>query len=453
MTRNISVRPLGLGMLVAPLLILARPAHAVTFEWARQLGTASSDGSFAVSADGRGDVYISGWTSGNLGGPNVGGRDAFVSKYDAAGALKWTRQLGTAGGSEAVGVSADRLGNVYISGWTGGNLGGPNAGAKDAFVSKYDAIGALQWTRQLGTVSRDESFGVSADSLGSVYISGHFRGRVDLINSGIEDAFVSKYDAVGGLQWTQQIATASYDYSLGVSADSLGNVYISGYTGGSIAGPNQGRDDAFISKYNAAGVVQWTRQIGSSGDDIGFGVSADGLGNVYIAGRTDGSLGESNAGGSDAFVRKYDAAGVLQWTRQMGTVSYEFCLGVSADGSGNVYISGYTGGSLGGPNAGTHDAFVSKYDAAGALQWTRQIGTASVDASYGVSADALGNVYISGITFGSLGGANAGENDAFVVKYSDPMVPETASLNLLLVGITTLLADGRRLKLSRGRIK
>jgi hypothetical protein len=63
---------------------------------------------------------------------NAGGRDAFVSKYDAAGILQWTKQLGTTTEDEGHGVSADGLGNVYISGGTWGNLGGVNAGGQDA---------------------------------------------------------------------------------------------------------------------------------------------------------------------------------------------------------------------------------------------------------------------------------------------------------------------------------
>ena len=117
------------------------------------------------------------------------------------------------------------------------------------------------------------------------------------------------------------------------------------------------------------------------------------------------------------------------------TTSY----GVSADGLGNVYISGYTGGSLGGPNAGGNDAFVSKYDAAGNFQWTRQLGTSASDLSYGVSADGLGNVYFSGYTLGSLGGPNAGGDDAFVVKIVDSVVPEPSTLLLLCFGSLAVL--------------
>jgi hypothetical protein len=166
-------------------------------------------------------------------------------------------------------------------------------------------------------------------------------------------------------------------------------------------------------------MFQWTRQLGTSSDDWSNGVSTDGLGNVYISGTTYGSLEGTNVGGTDAFISKYDANGMLQWTRQLGTSSDEGSDDVSADGLGNVYISCGTQGNLEGTNAGNYDAFLSKYDASGMFQWTRQLGTSSDDGSNGVSADGLGNVYISGITEGSLEGTNAGGWDVFVAKYSD----------------------------------
>ena len=115
-------------------------SDAQTLEWTRQLGTTERDQSFGVSADGLGNVYIAGWTSGDLGGPNAGSSDAFISKYDATGSLLWTEQLGTSGGDYNHGVSADSLGNVYISGDTEGSLGGPNTGSSDAYAAKFSAV-------------------------------------------------------------------------------------------------------------------------------------------------------------------------------------------------------------------------------------------------------------------------------------------------------------------------
>jgi hypothetical protein len=379
---------------------------------------AFSDGSLDVSADGLGNVYISGLTDGSLGGANAGGIDAFVSKYDAAGSLQWTRQLGSPNEDISRGVSADALGNVYISGSTRGSLVGSSAGSIDAFVGQYDAAGNLQWTKQLGTSTADSSTSVSADGLGNVYLTGYTGGSLGGPFMGRSDAFVSKYDAAGNYLWTRQLGTSNFDYGYDVSADGLGYVYISGKTDGSLNGPSAGRDDAFVSKYDAAGNLQWTRQLGSSENDGSNGVSADGLGNVYISGSTRGSLGGPSAGDDDAFVSKYDAEGNLQWTRQLGTSRIDHSLGVSADALGNVFISGSIGAvQVDMAQFILRDTFVSKYDSAGNLHWTRQLGTSEEDQSYGVSADGLGNVYISGSTTGSLGGPSAGRSDAFVSKY------------------------------------
>src|SRR4051812_30188952 len=125
-------------LILASLLVPCMPsAHAESIEWIRQLGTTTFDQSNAVSTDGTGNVYTSGYTGGNLGGPNAGYDDAFVSKFNAAGNLLWTRQLGTADDDFSSGVSADGLGNIYISGNTHGDLAGPNAGAVDTFLSKF----------------------------------------------------------------------------------------------------------------------------------------------------------------------------------------------------------------------------------------------------------------------------------------------------------------------------
>ena len=75
---------------------------------------------------------------------------------------------------------------------------------------------------------------------------------------------------------------------------------------------------------------------------------------------------------TDAFLAKYDPTGGLLWAEQLGTSTADYSCSVTVDGAGNAFISGYTGGSLGGPSAGGLDAFLAKYDPAGNRLWSDQ---------------------------------------------------------------------------------
>ena len=107
----------------------------------------------------------------------------------------------------------------------------------------------------------------------------------------------------------------------------------------------------------------------------------------------------------------------VAWTRQLGTSSDDYSHSVAVDSAGNAFISGHTDGSLNGDNAGQWDAFLVKYDSDGNWLWSRQLGTSSYDFSESVAVDGAGNAFISGSTQGNLGGNNAGLTDAFLTKY------------------------------------
>jgi hypothetical protein len=423
-----------------------------TLQWARQPGTAAADSAQAgVAAGGEGSVYISGGTDGSLGGPNAGAQDAFLAKYDAAGGLVWTRQLGTNKADSSRDLAIDRQGNLFISGNTSGSLGSPLTGTNDAFVAKYDDTGTFLWARQLGVKDKStSSSGVSTDGLGNVYISGTTLGILDASGTdalGGNDAFVAKYSSDGSHLWTRQIGSTGNEFGTMVSADGLGNVYLAGRTNGSLGGLNEPGDfDAWLAKYTADGNRQWIRQLGTTELDNAFGVAADGLGNVYFTGSTQGELSGPNAGESDAYLAKYDAAGNLLWVRQLGSSFRDTGQDVSVDALGNAYIVGSTGESEGA------DAYAAKYDAAGNLLWTHQFGTIASDSGTGISADGQGNVHILGNTSGNFGGPNAGGTDVFLAKFLDglpgqpsaatlhPAVPEPNTIALLIAACHCWLA-------------
>ncbi|MBL4818640.1 MAG: SBBP repeat-containing protein, partial [Deltaproteobacteria bacterium] len=118
------------------------------------------------------------------------------------------------------------------------------------------------------------------------------------------------------------------DITWGIDVDSSGNVFTVGYTKstnfptqGGLSTPNdalQGNFDAFVTKLDSNGSNQtYSTYLGGSALDLAESIKVDGSGNVYIAGYTTstdfpgttGFLQENNAGGYDAFIAKLNSAG------------------------------------------------------------------------------------------------------------------------------------------------
>ncbi len=150
--------------------------------------------------------------------------------------------------------------------------------------------------------------------------------------------------------------------------DSSDNIYLTGWTQGGLDGnTNAGGQDIFLVKYNSSGVKQWTQQLGSTSSEVGLGVTVDSSDNIYVTGYTKGSLdGYTNSGGSDIFLVKYYDNGTKQWTKQLGTSEYDSANGVTVDSSDNIYVTGSTKGGLdGNTHSGRHDIFLVKYNSSG----------------------------------------------------------------------------------------
>ncbi|QOI37707.1 hypothetical protein Lepto1548_05025 [Leptospira interrogans serovar Bataviae] len=390
----------------------------------------ASTTAYGITSDSLGNVYTTGMTSGNLDGQvQSGTQDLFVTKYDGNGNKQWTRLLGVAGiQTLARGITSDNLGNVYTTGTTFGNLDGQAlSGTQDLFVTKYDGSGNKQWTRLLGVAgATTQANGISRDIFNNLHVSGYTLGNLDgQALSGIQDLFVTKYDTGGNKQWTRLLGVAGQiTQANGVAFDSSGNIYLTGRTSGNLDGQAlSGIQDLFVTKYDTGGNKQWTRLLGVAGvSTTAYGITSDSLGNVYTTGVTSGSLdGQALSGTQDLFVTKYDTGGNKQWTRLLGVAGQiTQANGIASDSSGNTYLTGRTSGSLDGQAlSGTQDLFVTKYDSGGNKQWTRLLGIAGVSTTaYGITSDSLGDLYSTGITSGNLDGQIlTGTQDLFVLKY------------------------------------
>ena len=356
---------------------LLRYNNSGNFQWGQQIGTSSIDNGYGVDTDAAGNVYWLARTNGRLSGANAGiGNDVVLSKYNRLGRQQWSVQLGSFGNDNPfVDPKVDSNTDVVIAGYTNDDLVAPNADTEippsaDAWIAKYDSDGNQLWIEQFGTGEGDETFGLDLDSEDNIYTTGWTRGDLGGPNNLNEngevtyDIWLAKYDPNGNQQWVEQIGTNDFDWSWDVAVDADDNIYTTGWTLGDLGGSNSGSYDVWVAKYDSDGNQQQLMQFGTSGDDAALGIDVDDSDNYYLTGYTDGDIsGAGNAGSYDAWVAKYDSQGNQIWIEQFGTSELENAYEVSVS-NGEVFVTGTTEGSLGSENSGSFDAWIGRFSAA-----------------------------------------------------------------------------------------
>lgn len=224
----------------------------------------------------------------------------------------------------------------------------------------------------------------------------------------------------------------------GVETDSSGNVYVTGRTG-SAAFPTSvgaydtslgGSTDAFVTKFDAAGVLQYSTYFGGSGNEWAYNLTVDGSGQVYVVGQTassDFSIvngADSSFGGStDGFLVKLNAAGsAILYSTYYGGANADYLGAVHLGSGSTVYVAGAT-------TAATWDGYVSAIDTAlsgaSSLLWSQTYAAAGTEKLYDMDVDSTGDIWVigetstAGLAFGNAyDSTHNGGADVFLVRMS-----------------------------------
>jgi hypothetical protein len=181
---------------------------------------------------------------------------------------------------------------------------------------------------------------LALDSLGNICITGKFSEGSNI------DALLVMFNSSGSLLWNETWGGNSQDIGNGVAIDSRGDIYMTGVT----ESFGNGGWDAFLVKYNNAGIQLWNVTWGGTGFDGGSDVALDSAGAVYIAGSTN-STGTNN---EDTLLLKYDSSGNLLWYATWGGTGADIGSALVIDSAETVYITGYTNSY----SAGDYDVFI-----------------------------------------------------------------------------------------------
>jgi hypothetical protein len=179
-----------------------------------------------------------------------------------------------------------------------------------------------------------------------------------------------------------------------MAIDSLGNVYVTGYSW------STGLDCDYVTiKYFPDGDTAWVRRYDGPGDssdsvDMAAAMAVDNSGNVYVTGRSEGS-----GTYADFATIKYDENGDTIWVRRYNGLlnADDVASALAIDNAGNVYVTGYN------YDDGTNRDYVTiRYHPNGDTAWVRRYDGPgnSLDVPYAAAADDPGNVYVTGSSYG-----------------------------------------------------
>lgn len=312
--------------------------------WTKQFGTTEDDRINWLTLDQSGNIYVTGYTSGVVNEKNFGKEDIIVAKFDNNGNVEWQKQIGSDSTDIGNTIYVDVKGNVYVVGATKGTVDKMSFGGVDCVFLKFDSKGNIIWKKQFGTAKGDEIQGITGDSESNIYICGYTQGDLAAKNLGRLDAFIGKFTDKGEQIKLFQFGTAGFEMASHITLDKEQNIYIGGSTGGELGGKPQGEGDSFLSKLNKNFEIIWTQQFGTEKWDgiNGIALNEQVSGNIVVSGCQHWPACQS-------FIRMYSKDGNLIWannfiasTKNGGTCGKGVCI----DNKGNIYHSGNTGGSL-----------------------------------------------------------------------------------------------------------
>lgn len=359
-------------------VFLTKYTPDANWTWTRLIGSSDTDNGRDVAVDNNNNIYITGDTTSDSfdGQVTTGPVDGFLTKFDAAGNRIWTRLIGSISGAYT--VATDTNNNIYVAGKTHSNLDGEtNTGSNDAFLIKFNTNGTRLWTRLLGTTGSESAYSVVTDNSGNIYITGGTDGVLGTDPSPGDavinyDSFVAKYNTSGTLQWITQQGTSCSEWSKDIAVDASSNIYLVGkiYQCAFPDNTANGRYDAFLSRLDSSGNTQWIRQFGTEWEDSANGVTTDSAGNAYVTGYLDSSYFTDDSEGNIVFLAKYDASGTQAWLAQ-DNFNYSWGnqgLSVATDSTDNIFLTGTTHGSTdqhSNSDYGEDEVFILTYDPTG----------------------------------------------------------------------------------------
>jgi len=272
---------------------------------------------------------------------------------------------GCTGNDDGMAVKANASGEIFISGtyignFSYGTVNLTSQGQWDVFILKLNNAGSPLWGEKISGTGIETMWTMNIDPADNIYIGGFctssstsFAGTAVTIP--VTSHYIAKFDNAGAYVWSTLSELNGEIY--GISIDGAGSVYFTGNfdtqaSFGPIQITNSGpNDDILLVKINSSGAYCWANFYGSTGSDQGYDLKCNAAGDLFLTGsyQASFSFGSTvvNAGGtSQSYTAKFDSSGTEQWVMTANGSGTNYSNAIVMNSAGDVYMSGISGGTI-----------------------------------------------------------------------------------------------------------
>jgi hypothetical protein len=321
------------------------------------VGGAGEDRAHSIIQTKDGGYAIAGITF-NFGAVNY---DIYIVKLDAGGALQWSRTIGGVWREEPFDIIQTRDGGYAVAGYTypfGQEMD------EDMYIVKLDYNGSFQWHKSIGAFdfgerNRDHANSIIQTIDGGFVLAGYTWRPPNFYYH----IYVVKLDENGDFQWSRIFGGSSVDIAQSIIQTSDGGYAIAGYS------RTSNTDNFYIAKLDQNGLLQWNTAVGGPLDDRAYSIIQTFDGGYAVAGET---LSYSFGGAyQNMYIVKLDSIGSLQWTRVVGGTKTDRARDIIQTIDGGYVVAGHTNSHT---SQSTNRVYIAKLNTSGELLWTNTVG-------------------------------------------------------------------------------
>jgi len=414
------------------------------------IGANNEDTTRVVINTSDGGQLIAGYSRSNISGDktenSLGSYDYWVLKLDSNGAIQWQNTIGGDSEEEVLAALETPDGGYIIGGNSRSNASGDKSedhmgGVWDYWIVKLDSNGMVVWENTIGTEETEHFTSLALASDGGYIVSGMSSGGISGDKTdhswGSDDYWILKLNLSGDIVWQKTIGGNMADAFPVVKATSDGGYILGGHSGSGISGnktePHIGYIDYWVVKIDVNGNVQWDNTIGGTRHDNLFDLMETSNGGYLIGGYSDSDISadktENSQGTHDYWVLKLNANGAIVWQNTIGGEGIDRLTRMAEDENGNYFIAGYSESNTSGDKTedsrGLLDYWLVKLAPHGAIQWDKTIGGSEHDFLFSIAFSEDNTIRLGGGSYSGVSG--------------DKDVPSHGGTDIWLVNLNNLL--------------